>query len=89
MLGKMTMKRLKISIPLFILAVIIIVYGLAFNSTAVVTAPKDQPGQLSRSSLYLTESEVIFDTTVGGLMRLETGTIARTYSGKPPSACPT
>jgi len=81
----MTIKRLNISVPLFALAIIILVYGIAFNSTAVVTAPNAQPDQLSN----LTESEIIFDTTVGGLMRLKTGTLARTYSGKPPSTCPT
>jgi len=65
---------------LFSLAFAALVYGLAFNSVAVSEPEK----------LTLGESAVVLDTTVGGLARLDTGAIGRTYSGQePPSQCPT
>lgn len=41
--------------------------------------------------LYISESQAIFDVTVGGLVRLESGGIQRTYdiNNKPASLCPT
>ena len=35
------------------------------------------------------ESRVVFEVTIGGLALLETGELKRTYSGAPPSLCPT
>jgi hypothetical protein len=35
------------------------------------------------------EPVVIREVTIGGLVLLEPGTLERTYSGKPPSLCPT
>jgi hypothetical protein len=41
--------------------------------------------------LHLSESTVIFDVTIGGLARLDSGSIQRTYGGdiKPAGRCPT
>ena len=35
------------------------------------------------------ESQAVFEITIGGLALLETGELLRTYSGAPPSLCPT
>jgi hypothetical protein len=35
------------------------------------------------------ESQAVFEITIGGLALLETGELRRTYSGAPPSLCPT
>lgn len=35
------------------------------------------------------ESQAVFEITIGGLARLETGELKRTYSGASPSLCPT
>jgi hypothetical protein len=35
------------------------------------------------------EGDVVFDVTVGGLERVASGELKRTYSGAPPAACPT
>jgi hypothetical protein len=65
---------------LFSLALVALVYGLAFNSIAI-----SKPEELT-----LGEPAVVLDTTVGGLARLDTGAIGRTYAGQePPSKCPT
>jgi hypothetical protein len=41
--------------------------------------------------LSLSESAIIFDVTVGGLARLDSGAVQRTYGGdtKPAARCPT
>lgn len=35
------------------------------------------------------ENQVVFEITIGGLALLETGELKRTYTGAPPSLCPT
>ena len=35
------------------------------------------------------EHQAVFEITIGGLALLETGELQRTYSGAPPSLCPT
>ena len=40
-------------------------------------------------TIDVSEPGVVFDVTVGGLERLASGEIKRTYSGAPPAACPT
>jgi hypothetical protein len=46
--------------------------------TQVVLVSKEEP-----------ESRAVFEITIGGLAFLETGELQRTYSGAPPSLCPT
>jgi hypothetical protein len=36
-----------------------------------------------------TEPELVREVTFGGVTRLPTGDVKRTYTGKPPSLCPT
>jgi len=38
---------------------------------------------------YELEGPIVRDVTIGGVMRLASGHLKRTYSGKPPSLCPT
>ena len=80
-----------------------LIYGITFNSATVVaekeadktsvqTAPDDKPYSYqieSFQTLQLSEPQVTRDVTVGGLVRLSTGTIKRTYTGKPDLLCPT
>jgi hypothetical protein len=40
-------------------------------------------------AVYLTEPTIIRDVTVGGLALNKSSELKRTYSGKPPSLCPT
>ncbi|MHC4758922.1 MAG: hypothetical protein ACYTE8_09705 [Planctomycetota bacterium] len=82
-------RKLTITSCLFVLAILMIVYGLGFNTTTVAIPATAQPAAPGQSIIQLSESEVIFDTTVGGLRRVDSGSLIRTYSGKPPSACPT
>jgi hypothetical protein len=46
--------------------------------TQVVMVSKEEP-----------ESQAVFEITIGGLALLKTGELQRTYSGAPPSLCPT
>ncbi len=50
------------------------------------TKPDSQPKLVT---IEIPEREVVRDTTVDGLVRLESGEIKRTYGDKPPAACPT
>ncbi|NIP23538.1 MAG: hypothetical protein GWN67_05335 [Phycisphaerae bacterium] len=92
-------KRLVFSLLLVPAAVIALAYGFIFHSTLIMVQPSDEieedsPHETTQHvsewlDLDLREPAVIRDVTVGGLVRLDSGAIKRTYSGKPPSACPT
>jgi hypothetical protein len=92
-------KRLIFSLLLVPAAVAILVYGIIFHSTNILAQASDDieddsPDVTTQHvaewlSLDLREPAIIRDATVGGLVRLDSGAIKRTYSGKPPSACPT
>ncbi len=92
-------KRLIFSLLLVPAAVAALVYGIIFNSITILTQTTDEVKEDSPDvtaqhvaewlDLDLQEPAVIRDVTVGGLVRLDSGAIKRTYSGKPPSACPT
>ncbi len=45
--------------------------------------------QVVMISKEVPESQAIFEITIGGLALLETGELKRTYTGAPPSLCPT
>jgi hypothetical protein len=92
-------KRLVFSFLLVPAAVAALVYGIIFHSTTILAqrideVEDDSPDATAQHvaeplNLDLREPAIIFDVTVGGLVRLDSGAIKRTYSGKPPSACPT
>ncbi len=92
-------KRLIFSILLVPAAVAALVYGIIFHSTIILAQSSDEveedsPHETTQHiaewlDLDLREPAIIRDVTVGGLVRLDSGAIKRTYSGKPPSACPT
>ncbi len=92
-------KRLIFSVLLVPAAVAALVYGFIFHSTLILAQPgdeveEDSPHETAQHviewlDLDLREPAIIRDVTVGGLVRLDSGAIRRTYSGKPPSACPT
>ncbi len=73
-----------ISCLLILIGISLFIYGVFFNLTSVL-AQKDDDSTI----LLLSESAVIKDVTVGGLRFDERGRIKRTYTGKPPEACPT
>jgi hypothetical protein len=85
---------------LILAGLVMLTYAIAFNSVTVVaqketdksSAPDDkatshQAGSLQ--SLQLSEAQVVRDVTVGGLERLSTGVLKRTYTGQPDALCPT
>ena len=92
-------KRLIFSLLLVPAAMAALVYGIVFHSTTILAQRRDEieddsPDVMTQHvvewlSLDLREPAIIRDATVGGLVRLDSGAIKRTYSGKPPSACPT
>ncbi len=92
-------KRLIFSLLLVPAAMAALVYGIVFHSTTILAQVSDEIEEDSPDataqhvaetlSLDLREPAIIRDATVGGLIRLDSGAIKRTYSGKPPSACPT
>jgi hypothetical protein len=92
-------KRLIFSLLLVPAAVAALVYGIIFHSTTIQAQASDEIEEDSPDvttqhvaewlNLDLREPAIIRDATVGGLVRLDSGAIKRTYSGKPPSACPT
>jgi hypothetical protein len=45
--------------------------------------------QIVMISKEVPESQAVFEITIGGLALLETGELQRTYTGAPPSLCPT
>ncbi|MHC4738385.1 MAG: hypothetical protein ACYS9Y_05720 [Planctomycetota bacterium] len=88
---------------LILAGLIMLTYAIAFNSVTVVaeketdktsvqTTPDDKPTSDqadSLQSLRLSEPQVVRDVTVGGLERLSTGVLKRTYTGEPDALCPT
>jgi len=57
-----------------------------------VTFPEDEvetPTETERVEEIFREPILVRDVTVGGLVRLDDGRLMRTYTGKPPQACPT
>lgn len=83
-LPKPALARFLLSVFLIPLAMALLAYGLLANSVAVL------PLQDKKTShIVMTEPQVVRDVTVGGLTRLDSGIIQKTYSGKPPQACPT
>ncbi len=51
-----------------------------------VPAPPLPP---AKEPVAVTEGEMVRDATVGGIVRLPDGQLARTYTGSPAQACPT
>jgi hypothetical protein len=52
-------------------------------------APRPPPVATTRTiGIGQSEPQIVRDITVGGLVRLETGELKRTYTGKAPSLCP-
>jgi len=88
---------------LILAGLVMLIYAIAFNSVTVVaqkeadkttvqTAPDDKATSdlaVNLQSLRLSESQVVRDVTVGGLERLSTGVLKRTYTGQPDALCPT
>jgi hypothetical protein len=52
-------------------------------------APLGLPEMVETITLEETEPRLVLEVSRGGVARTELGEIKRTYSGKPPSACPT
>lgn len=80
-------------------------YGAAFNLKTIVAEDDDDSAteavqakgnnkppvsQVDKIDvLMLSEPKIIREVTIGGLIRLPTGMLKRTYSGQSPSLCPT
>jgi len=92
-------KRLVFLVLLVPVALAALIYGTIFHSTTILARQSDETEEsppettaqqvAEPAGMKLREPTIIRDTTVGGLVRLDSGVIRRTYSGKPPAACPT
>ena len=69
---------------LLVLGVAILSYGAFFS--AGVVFPKDKT---SAAAVLEPEFSLIREVTIGGIKRDEYGRMRKTYTGKPPQACPT
>ncbi len=77
-------KQIRIFLILVLTGSALFVYGVLFHSTSIL--PEKGPDQ---DTFPLSESALIRDVTVGGVRLEVSGKIRRTYTGKPPEACPT
>ena len=100
-------RRIFWDVALITAGVVTLIYGVVFHSVMVVAEPESKPGNALiqqpphaddteehigvMKELQLSEAVITRDITVGGLVRLASGLIKRTYAGdKPPaSVCPT
>jgi hypothetical protein len=85
--------RLLATIALLAAGMALLSFGM-FRSIRVQNLPeKDQEKKTAdyKPVLSLSEPTVMLDVTIGGLVRLDSGNIQRTYGGgqKPASLCPT
>ena len=86
-----------IAVALVLGAVGSLVYGAAVHKRPVMMDLKmAQPGApagfapvYETITLVESEPELVREVTYGGVTRLPTGETKRTYTGKPPSLCPT
>jgi hypothetical protein len=90
------MTRIRIFIFAAILAggAVLLFYGLADHRISVVKGPVTEESRaavLPGDVLTLPESDVVKDTTLGGVVRHSEGRLQRTYGGekKPAQFCPT
>ncbi len=60
-----------------------------FAPPPFVDMPPGAPSPPKTELIALAEPQMIHEVTIGGLTRLDTGQLKRTYSGAPPSGCPT
>lgn len=51
--------------------------------------PPPPPAEPTLVAVLTPEVDLIREVTIGGVVRLDTGELKRTYSGAPPSQCPT
>ncbi len=114
-------RSLWVVLPLILVGVGQILYGVAFHTQPVIVEeesksappppvmvlpPGDNPDESAPppemreppaspvaekdfNTLDLAEPDLIRDVTVGGVARLDSGELKRTYMGRPPSLCPT
>ena len=85
--------RLFITIALLVTGAVLLSFGM-LRTVAVKNLPQKEGAKTQaeyQPILHLSESAVIFDVTVGGLARLDSSGIQRTYGGdiKPAARCPT
>jgi hypothetical protein len=62
---------------------LLLAWGLLFGTQEVFPQHTDSP------TTFEHESALIRNVTFGGIIRDEYGKIRKTYTGKPPKACPT
>jgi hypothetical protein len=94
---RQTDRRILTPVILILAGVAMLIYGSAFHSATVLTEKKADPGDSAirhapeTKHIQLSEAVMTRDITIGGLVRLDSGLIKRTYAGdKPPaSVCPT
>ena len=75
-------KRAIIPIILLLLGFVLFVYGADFHRKEVYS---EDGASVSAKG----EFSLVKEVTIGGIRRDESGNIRQTYTGKPPSTCPT
>ena len=68
---------------LILIGVLLLAWGLLFGAREVF------PKQIDSTPTLESETTLIKNVTFGGIIRDQYGNIRKTYSGKPPKACPT
>ena len=82
-----------VTITLLVAAGVLLYIGL-FRTLKIQNLPLEKMTKLPKTYqpvLYISESQAIFDVTLGGLVKLDSGGIQRMYdiNNKPASLCPT
>jgi hypothetical protein len=91
--NKTTTIRLFITILLLAAGAVLLSAGM-FRAVTVQNLPQKDTAKTQvgyQPILHLSESTMILDVTIGGLVRLDSGELQRTYGGdvKPAARCPT
>ena len=80
--------RAVVALALVLCGVGAIVYAAAFHVIPVQSGPAE-PEAARPAAVMESEPALVKEVSVGGVMLAGSGDIQRTYSGQPPSQCPT
>ena len=75
-------RKQTVAIILIDLGIAMLAYGLSLHVMAVYSENNDK-------GFATAETVIMREVSIGGLERNEAGNLHKTYTGKPPQACPT
>ncbi|MHC4216541.1 MAG: hypothetical protein ACYSWP_24595 [Planctomycetota bacterium] len=82
-------KRKSFITCLILTGVLLLAWGLFFGAREVFPKQIDSTPALDSAPTLESETTLIKNVTFGGIKRDKYGKIRKTYTGKPPKACPT